>query len=416
MPPQEQKAKLASYFASLSKRQWSWLLGTLAMCAAIVAVGWVLEPKGGRSSSSFTTAMSIRDIAPKLDVTGKALAREFGLPLDVPKGKPLKSLGVSQEDLDHVTSHLLGHRSSLLKYYVFAALVLWGLVFLTRLGKPDGSPNADRKTWYPRIAYVAALLVAVAVCGFALGKSPNPMEGAVKVFKSMVGLYPSVWEKVAALAFFLVLAVVGNKLVCGWACPFGALQELLYSLPLLNRLKRHKIPFIVSNTIRGVLFVAMLLLLFGVVGGRKGFVLYHSMNPFNLFSLDFDERPIVITMVVASALALLVYRPFCQFVCPFGLISWLAERLSLARVRIDARRCNQCGACVQACPLDAAKHKVSGKLFAADCYSCARCLNVCPHEAISYSPVFAGRSQQGRETPEDSPAQVGSGPASHNEM
>jgi len=380
-----------AYLARLSKVQWVWLVTTLMIAAAMVAVGWAFEPTGEQTLPSFTTAMSIRDIAPKLDVTGKALARELGLPLDAPKGKPLKKLGVAQDDLAHATAHLLSHRPAYLKYYVFAALVLWGLVFLCRLGRPDGSPNAERKTWYPRAPYVVALLVALAVCGFALGKSPNPMEGAVKVFKSMVGLYPSVWEKVAALVFFLVLAIAGNKLVCGWACPFGALQELLYSLPLLRQIKRRKVPFVVSNTVRASLFLAVLLLLFGVVGGRKGFVLYHVMNPFNLFNADFDELPVVITIVVALGLALLIYRPFCQFVCPFGLISWLLERLSLARVRIDASRCNQCGACVRACPLDAAKHKVAGRLFAADCYSCARCLNVCPEEAIAYRSILGSR-------------------------
>ncbi|MDD4785540.1 MAG: 4Fe-4S binding protein [Pirellulales bacterium] len=393
MPDLQPRQTSIRYLSRLSNAQWAWLIGSLAICAAIITAGWILEPEAGQQSHSFTTAMSIREIAPKLDVTGKSLAREFGLPLDVPKGKPLEKLGVAQEDLDHVAAHLVGHQSGPLKYYFFAALVLWGLVFLTRLGRPDGSPSAERRAWYPRAPYVAALLVALAACGFALGKSPNPMEGAVKVFKSMVGLYPSVWEKVAALGFFLVLAVIGNKLVCGWACPFGALQELLYSLPLFKRIKRRKVPFLLSNAIRATLFVVMLLLLFGVVGGRKGFVLYHSMNPFNLFSLDFDEPLIPITILTASVLALLVYRPFCQFICPFGLISWLAERISLARVRIDTSRCNECGACIRACPLDAAKHRVAGRLLAADCYSCARCLNVCPHDAISYSVVFAGRPQ-----------------------
>jgi len=392
----QQRETPITYFRQLSKAQWVWLVGSLAIGGALVAAGWLLEPSGDQALPSFTTAMSIREIAPKLGVTGKALARELGLALDVPKGKPLEKLRIGQDELDHVAAHLHSHRSGPLKYYVFAALVFCALVFLTRLGRPDGSPNDERRSWYPRAPYVVALLIAVAVCGFALGKSPNPMEGAVKVFKSMVGLYPSVWEKVAALAFFLSLAVVGNKLVCGWACPFGASQELLYSLPLFKQIKRRKVPFLVSNAIRGTLFVAMLLLLFGVDGGRKGRVLYHSINPFNLFGLDFDELPVLITILVACGLALLIYRPFCQFICPFGLISWLAERLSLARVRIDASRCDQCGACVQACPLDAAKHRVAGRLFAADCYSCARCLNVCPHDAISYRPVFANRPQGGQ--------------------
>jgi Pyruvate/2-oxoacid:ferredoxin oxidoreductase delta subunit len=389
-----------SYFRRLSKPQYAWLVGTLAIGAAIVVVGWVLEPGRDEVSASFTTQMSIRQIAPKLGETGKALARDLGLPLDVPKGKPLKKLGVAQDDLDHAVAHLLSHRPRRLKYYVFAALVLWGLVFLTRLGRPDKSPPAERRTWYPRAPYVVALLVAVAVCGFALGKSPNPMEGAVKVFKSLVGLYPSVSEKVIAFLFFLGLAVVGNKLVCGWACPFGALQELLYSLPILHRLKRRKVPFWLSNAVRAALFAAMLLLLFGVVGGRKGFVLYHYINPFNLFNFDFDDFSIPLTIALALGLALLVYRPFCQFVCPFGLLSWLAERLSLARVRIDRERCTDCGACGRACPLQAAEHKVAGKPFGADCYSCARCLNVCPQDAIAYRWIFGRQAQQAEDPPE----------------
>ncbi|NLF08450.1 MAG: 4Fe-4S binding protein [Pirellulaceae bacterium] len=385
-----------NYLSSLSKTQWVWLVGTLAVCAAVLAVGWVFEPDENQAPDApFTTAMTIKDIAPKLEVTGKSLARELGLPLDAPKGKPLKKLGVAQTDLDEATAHLLSHRPTQLRYYVFVALVLWGLVFLWRLGRPDGSPITQRKSWYPRAPYILALLAAGVVFGFWLGKSPNPMEGIVKFFKSMVGLYPSVTEKAIALAFFIALAAVGNKLVCGWACPFGALQELLYSLPILRRAKNKKIPFLISNSIRAILFAAVLLVLFGVVGGRKGTVLYHYLNPFNLFDLDFDHAPIAITIIVALGLSLIVYRPFCQFICPFGFVSWLAERLSLARVRIDPARCNQCGACVKACPLDAAKDRVAGKLFAADCYSCARCLNVCPQDAISYGLSIGGKSSGG---------------------
>jgi polyferredoxin len=276
-----------------------------------------------------------------------------------------------------------------LKYYLFAALSLFGLVWLVRLGRPDGSPHSERKTWYPRAPYLVVLVLAVTLCGFALGKSPNPMEGAVKIFKGMVGLQPSIIAVVFAFVFFVGLAIVGNKLVCGWACPFGALQELLYSLPVLRRAKRKKVAFFVSNTIRGGLFVLMLLMLFGIVGGTKGFVVYHFMNPFNLFDLRFESPAILLTVVLALGLAVAVYRPFCQFICPFGFVSWLAERVSLVRIQVDHDRCGGCGACAFACPLESAKHMVEGRTFAADCYSCARCLRVCPDQAIDYRPVWS---------------------------
>jgi MinD superfamily P-loop ATPase len=124
---------------------------------------------------------------------------------------------------------------------------------------------------------------------------------------------------------------------------------------------------------------------------------YHSLNYFNLFDLDFEALPILITTVVALVLALAVYRPFCQFICPFGFISWLAERLSLIRVRVNPNLCNKCGACTLVCPLEAAEDKMEGRLFAADCYSCARCLNVCPQDAIAYRCVV-GRSSANKST------------------
>ena len=379
-----------SIFANLSGRQRLWLVVALVSAVAVVVLGALRQKDADPPlPSEFTVEMSIKQIAPRLNVTGKGLARELDLPLDTAKGKPIKAMGITQENLDHAAEHILSHRETTLKYYILAALVLFALVYLVRLGRPDGSPLAERKSWYPQWPYVAVLVLTVAICGFALGKSPNPMESAVKVFKSLVGLYPSVTDKVWAFVFFAVLAVVGNKLICGWACPFGALQELIYHLPILRKLKKRKLPFVVSNTIRGVLFVTVLLMLFGIVGGRKGFVIYHYMNPFNLFNFDIETVWVGATIVVALVVSFGFYRPFCQFVCPFGLLSWLLERASIFRVKIDRSRCTNCGACVSACPLDAAKNRVAGKMFPADCFSCARCLNVCPTDAIHYG--LAGR-------------------------
>ena len=385
----------------MSSGQKAWWGAALLGAGLIVAVGMFRETdRPHPADDQFGPEMSIKQIAPKLGVTGRALARELGLPLDVPKKKPLAEVGVSQGQLDHATAHLLSHRPAMLKYYVFAALVLLGLVFLTRLGRPDGTEVSPPRARYSRWPYLLTLVVAVGGCGFALGKSPNPMEGCVKFFKVLVGLYPSVTEKAIAFAFFLVLAIIGNKLICGWACPFGALQELVYSLPVLRRGKRWKLPFRLSNAIRGALFVVMLLLLFGVVGGRKGFVVYHSINPFNLFDFDFDEWLVPVTIGASLALSLFVYRPFCFLVCPFGLLSWLAERLSLTRVQVKLAGCTECGACIRACPSDAMKDIVHGRRFAADCTSCARCLDVCPQDLIRYGLRFASTARSEEALPE----------------
>jgi ferredoxin len=384
-----------AYLKRLSARQVGWLVATLLFVAALATAGFLLEPeREDLASHSFTTDMTIQQIAPQLDATGAAMAKEMHLPRSVAKDKPLRELDVEQAQLDEVVAHLAAHRGRPVKYYLFAALSIVGIVWLTRLGRPDGSQAKERKSWYPRVPYYVVLGLSVAICGFLLGKSPNPMEGGVKIFKGMVGLQVSMLGVALAFIFFVAFAMVGNKIVCGWACPFGALQELLYSLPILKRAKRRKLPFWLTNSIRGGLFVLFLLLLFGIVGSKRGFVVYHFMNPFNLFNLRFETPTILLTVVLALGLGLIIYRPFCQLICPFGFISWIAERVSLTRVLIDRNLCNQCGACSKACPLPSAQHIVEGRFFGADCYSCARCLRVCPDDALRYGSVLSRRRAQ----------------------
>ncbi|MBL7131075.1 MAG: hypothetical protein ISS45_06715 [Candidatus Omnitrophica bacterium] len=141
----------SSWFAQISFKQRIWLFATVAGILAIIGVGILLNSSSTpKESIDFNINMSIQDIAPKFGVTGKGLARELELPLDVSKKKPVRILGVTYEELDHAIEHILSHRDATLKYYVYAALVLLGLVFLVRLGRPDKSDIKNRRTWYPK--------------------------------------------------------------------------------------------------------------------------------------------------------------------------------------------------------------------------------------------------------------------------
>ena len=151
-------------------------------------------------------------------------------------------------------------------------------------------------------------------------------------------------------------------------------------------------------TVRGAHFAAFQLLIYGLVGARRGLVVYHYSNPFNLFSLDFTTATVAWFLGAYLALSLVFYRPYCQFICPFGFISWVCERLSLTRIRIDRERCTRCGGCARACPLTAAGDRLAGKALPADCFSCMRCLRVCPADAIHYRPAWGPASPARPET------------------
>jgi len=335
----------------------------------------------------FNTSNTIREIAHGIGVTGSELAQDLGLSIEVDKDMTLIELGVEQSTLDRALEHILGHEDSELsqwKYPIYTLIVIFAGLFLLWLGIPKNADRRKRKGWYPQWIYTLVLAISVGVLGFWLGKSPNPMEAVVKVPKAILGLYDSVPPYVLALSFFLVLAIIVNKAVCGWACPFGALEELIYMLPLFKRAKKWQPPFWITNTIRTLLFIVFILLAFGYFGAQRGFVVYHYLNPFNLFNFDFSTAIVPWVIGIYLVLSFFFYRPFCRIICPFGLLSWIAERISLNRIVINRETCIDCRACAKACPLTAAKDRLDKSPLPADCFACARCLRVCPTDAIDW--------------------------------
>ena len=351
---------------------------------------------GGRE---LDVSMSIREIASALGMTERELARDLNLDIDVDKDTAIAQLSVDQETLDAAIAHERSHHTERVlpaesKYPVFALISLFAMLYLLKWGIPKNGERKKRSRYYANWVYILVLLVSVGALGFLVGKSPNAMEGTVKVFKATVGLYDSVWPMIGALAFFLALGIIANKVICGWACPFGALEELIYMIPGLKQAKGWRLPFWVTNSVRAGLFAVTLLILYGVVGGNKGFVVYHYLNPFNLFNLDFMVPIIGYFTVGYLVVSFFYYRPFCQLICPFGFVSWICERVSLNRIRIDRERCIDCRACAKACPLTAAADRLDRKVLEADCFSCMRCLRVCPADAIHYRPVWAPPSPE----------------------
>jgi NAD-dependent dihydropyrimidine dehydrogenase PreA subunit len=377
--------------------------------------------------------MSLMELAHANDMRGGDVAEALGLDRRVDKHLSLRDLGVSEAavqgllsrngDLDGVSGQPLrrgeGRRGGLVdaggqaragkggeqgfhrerqavsdfyNYLLWPVLlggVLWWLLRGGRFDRGGLRPVNER---YSSAGFRAILAVVVLFFGFASGKSPNPMEGLVKFVKALAGFYDDPWVKLGFLLFFTVLAIPGTKLICGWGCPFGALQELLYDIPFLKRYKTIRLPFAFSMTVRTLVFVLFLVIIFGVTGSR--WVLFHGINPFNLFGFEFSQVSIGISVVASLLLALFIYRPFCQLVCPFGWYAWFLEKLSLTGVRIDKRVCIDCGACDRACPVEAAKDRLAGKKWPAECFSCTRCLRVCPVDAIDYGPRWRKKDDQ----------------------
>lgn len=227
--------------------------------------------------------------------------------------------------------------------------------------------------------------ISLFIFGVFFGTEPSPMH-PVKDFIFRLG---AMGKPVVIFAvFFLVLlfvSIIVNRSICAWGCQFGVLQDFIHRLfrnkkDTKNVITKYKPPFWVGNTVRILTFGAMAAAAFAF-----SYDLIGAFDPFKIFNPKTIGIGAGIFIGVVAVSSIFIYRPFCYFFCPFGLISWLASRLSIIRIRIDREKCSECGVCVSACPSRAMKGIYDGKKLPPDCYTCGSCIASCSTKAISLS-------------------------------
>ena len=235
----------------------------------------------------------------------------------------------------------------------------------------------------------------------------------------MMGLMPTL----ITLATFLVLFVFLNKAFCGWICPLGTVQELLHNLGQKLGLQRRESldPGLVKR-IRPVKWIFLLLLVFGfpLLAGI-GWVSHDLGDPFckicpsrilttlatgetSQLYLDSSSSISLVLSLTADflfgltvALALSVRQPFCR-ICPMLALHAVFRKLGLLRlVKLGTARCDRCGLCAKACPMDITDiHTEMEKrdVTFEDCTLCGRCVEFCPDKDVlqlkyALLPVFS---------------------------
>ena len=208
--------------------------------------------------------------------------------------------------------------------------------------------------------------------------NPNPVFSLRNLLTVVLVKHQLLLPVAAMLVILLLMVFFSNKSICGWGCQLGLLQDLIGRVPLPKGW-HWKPPFWLSNTVRVIAFVALVAGL--VVAGLDWIGV---IDPFQLFSFNFT---LAIGLFSAGVLvaSLFVYRPWCQFLCPFGLLGWLVEQVSLLRPRINWEACKECKLCVKACPTQAMADFYDGKKIHADCFACGSCIEACPwDEALGW--------------------------------
>ena len=273
--------------------------------------------------------------------------------------------------------HLNEDKSPMVEIVKLSLWAVWlGLILIIVLKRKD----VDKLRW-------VILLAAVLIFGVGLGASPNPMESIVKVVKLFEGIEADAETIIITFVLFTLMSLIGRKFICAWGCHLGASQELLHKIPIMKKIKKRlHVPFWLTLVVRVLFFIVFVLIAFGLVFGIKD-VITHHVNYFKVFTWSDIAVIAMYTLPVLILASLFIYRPYCQFVCPFGLWAWLFENFAFNKIRIDEEKCIHCEKCVKVCPSDAMKVIYAGKrkCFVPDCWSCGACVTVCPTDAVSFA-------------------------------
>ena len=220
-------------------------------------------------------------------------------------------------------------------------------------------------------------------CPGAVGSCPlGSLQNALSASKTRTPAY--------IFGTLILFGLLLGRTICGWLCPIGLGQELLYKIKT-PKVKKNKVTHVFSY-LKYVLLVVLVIIIpllltipgfceyicpAGTFQGGLGLLL----NPENYSKLA-DLGPLFtwkFTLMVLIILgSIFFFRFFCRFLCPLGALYGFFCRIAMLGVKLDKNKCTDCGLCISACKMDI--RKVGDH----ECIHCGECISVCPAKAISW--------------------------------
>jgi ferredoxin len=155
------------------------------------------------------------------------------------------------------------------------------------------------------------------------------------------------------LIFFaapLIFALLFGRVFCAAVCPLGAIQEAVAVRPV-------NVPPAVEKVLSIVPVIYLGLTVLSVSMGA-GFIIC-QYDPFVGFFRLGASYSMLISGGLLLVLGIFVARPYCRFLCPYGvLLNWVSK-LSFRHAVITPADCIQCGLCADSCPYNAIRKPMS---------------------------------------------------------
>jgi len=191
---------------------------------------------------------------------------------------------------------------------------------------------------------------------------------------------------IPAIPFYLlgtlgVYGTVFGRAFCGWACPFGALQDMVGTF---GKRKRKLRPFTYSKFAMLLIVIVLAWITMDTFFCKlcpAGSLFAALPAPFFLPSLrlGFFFYVHIATLLLTILLVLLFSRFWCRYLCPVATIG-VFNKLSFLTISLDPTKCTECSRCLNVCPMGIDKLSDIGS--SSDCILCGKCVEACQTNAL----------------------------------
>lgn len=226
-------------------------------------------------------------------------------------------------------------------------------------------------------------------CPGALGACPiGAMQAVIGNWNFKLAFYVA--------GFLMFVGALIGRFVCGWLCPFGLIQDLLHKIPFPKKIGTFRgdrvlrklkylilvvfvilLPmFLVDILGQGAPYFCKLICPAGTLEGGIPLVLLNRSMRSALGWLYVWKN---VLLLITVLLSILIYRPFCKYLCPLGAVYSIFNPISVFRYRLDREACIECGMCARVCHMQVDPVKNPNDQ---ECIRCGACKKACPVKAI----------------------------------
>ena len=189
-----------------------------------------------------------------------------------------------------------------------------------------------------------------------------------------------------------VFALILGRFWCGWACPFGTVQDFVVWIRRRgDPVKVRRFPWFSFVVLGGALIAAWVATdaLFCKVcpaGSLFAAIPQRFASPGLPFGTFFYVH--IGTLVVSVVAFFLVGRFWCRYLCPLGGIFGVFNRVGIVKVKLDEAKCTHCGKCLEVCPVKIERPEDIENSI--DCIRCGKCIDACPTDGLRISASLRG--------------------------